>query len=60
MSEKRLKLCPHCRHRKKKVFKGYIISDNCSKIICLCFPNCEKCMYFKRSLKSLLGLVDDE
>ena len=60
MSEKRLTLCPHCRHRKKKVFKGYIIADYCSKITCLCLPNCEGCVYFKRSLKSLLGLVDDE
>ena len=60
MSEKRLTLCPHCRHRKKKVFKGYIISDYYNKINPLCFPNCEGCRYFKRSFKSLLRLVDDE
>ena len=60
MSEKRLSLCPHCRHRKIKFFKGQITTNHCKKGNPRCYPNCYTCGWFSRSLKSRLGMIKDE
>lgn len=51
-------ICNHCRYRKIKYFRGYIIADYCKRYgNPRCFPKCERCGGFSRSLKSRLGLV---
>ena len=60
MTEKRLSLCSHCRHRKIKFFKGQVTVDHCKKSNLACYPNCYMCDWFSRSLKSRLGMIKDE
>ena len=54
-----MNICPHCKHYHSEKLKGLIVNEKCKVyfISPVCFPECQKCSGFSRSLKSRLGLV---
>lgn len=52
-------ICLHCRHHKTKYLNGKLVSDYCDLAVWH-HHHILQCCYFKRSLKSRLGLVKEE
>ncbi len=51
-------ICLHCKHHKTKHLNGKVVSDYCDLAVWH-HHHILQCCYFKRSLKSRLGLVKE-